>query len=606
MDGPICFAITELSKYLGRIAGAPVPAGNSKRTAVIVVGLRSELSAEDQASLPAAAAGFDGYAVSVTGGSDVTSARIVIGADNERAAIYAVYDLLERMGCRWFYPTLDAKDPEVIPQRDDARLETGKWSLASPFRDRVFCWCSGAEFVPDDLARLYDWAVKCRFNTVGNLFPAEATRRGLRLSAGGHNFGEFLKTEDYFEKHPEWFGMQNGKRQPHQFGGSQFCWSNPEARETFVENAVRYLSSQNDLDLYGLYGGDGMPACTCPECEKLEASDWQMLILNAVMERMEKIRPELRIITAGAYAPVVEPPRKYRPHPKMLVSWAHWGRHHGMSFSDETYDWKPNLDRWFEIYEGRIVPFQYYSDHFAEPWVAPPYATTIEGDRKYLIEHKAYGFTNLMYPSAYWWNWGLNNYLAGRAFHDASFDPMAAIRDYAMHYYGSAAGPLIAAYYEEWALNLDLAYLVRDGATAKEAITLADMRARCIEPALAAVKHDPTLFYRVGKVEKIHEMAECLAEIHCLRGEIAALRTKGEFEQAGERIAAARQCVDRTEQYIQSLIDLQQGLADPELLSHFYPRIRAAIEQEAELVAKRSSETFGKQEVRPEDMVPEH
>ena len=56
--------------------------------------------------------------------------------------------------------------------------------------------------------------------------------------------------------------------------------------------------------------------------------------------------------------------------------------------------------------------------------------------------------------------------LAGVCFYDASLDPFQVVRDHAMHYFGPDAGPLMAAYYDEWARNVHLCYrIARGGST---------------------------------------------------------------------------------------------------------------------------------------------
>jgi hypothetical protein len=289
----------------------------------------------------------------------------------------------------------------------------------------------------------------------------------------------------------------------------------------------------------------------------------------------------------------------------MLVTWAHWGRYHAESYADSNYGWKSNLDEWTRIYEGRVVPFQYYSDHFAEPWVAAPYASAIKGDREYLIDHDAYGICNLLYPPGYWWNSGLNNYLCGIAFYDASADPFDLLRDFAMNYYGPDAGPLLVRYYEEWAKNVDLAYHVRGDATKNDRATLDGQRKRYLEPALKAVANDSVRLYRVTKIERLHALAEELVETHCAIQEIGRLRTEGDFQGARTLLPQAQQRVDSTAAFIQSLIDLNQGLVDPELINFFYPRIRTALAEEAKALEKGSVEKKEeKKELSAEDMVP--
>jgi len=112
-----------------------------------------------------------------------------------------------------------------------------------------------------------------------------------------------------------------------------------------------------------------------------------------------------------------------------------------------------------------------------------------------------------MWPPGYWWNHGLNGYISGRCFYDASLDPFQEIRDYALHYFGPKAGPMLAAYYDQWARHIDLAYRVKGDARDAERTMLADQRGRWIDPAVQAVREDAVLAYRVAKVERLHTLA---------------------------------------------------------------------------------------------------
>ena len=129
------WGVTELQKYLQRMALCRFPVVKTSRgKPAFVVGLRNEILPEDRALLPPSAPGYDGYAIAVRPATRKTPARIVIGGDNPRGVIYGVYDLLERCGCRWFYPAQDPADPEVVPQLDSLLLPTGSWAVACPAR----------------------------------------------------------------------------------------------------------------------------------------------------------------------------------------------------------------------------------------------------------------------------------------------------------------------------------------------------------------------------------------------------------------------------------------------------------------------------------------
>ena len=500
------FAAKELRRYVQKISGGALrPVGTDDGKPAIVIGLRSGLPPTDAALLPPAAKGFDGYAVAVLPASGTRPARIVIGSDNGPGAIYAVYDLLERLGCRWFYPPQDPHDPEIVPTSDTLVLDEGAWAAASPMKYRI---CNGSAwfFEPDSDAALkqLDWAAKNRYNAIGwqtggqssllaqyeGLRDAgllvELERRAMFLHGPGHSFDQFLRAEDHMSSHPEWFGLRDGKRVPQANMGAQFCWSNPGARREFVKNARAFITQAKAVRIFYTIPFDGGVACACDECKRIGASNLLMTVAGELTDMLAEARPDALLEILGGYAPVTDPPTGSEFHPRLRVLWAHWGRYHGLGYDDPRYDRKDNLAQWRSVSKAGITIGQYYTDNFAEPWVMPPFTVAMLGDRKYFIDTGVDSVYILMWAPGYWWNHGLNAYLAGRMFYDGSADPYKLIADYARDYFGKDAGPLIGAYLEEWARDPDLAYRVKDDAETSHRVKLADQRRKYIDPAAKA------------------------------------------------------------------------------------------------------------------------
>src|SRR5439155_22500369 len=124
----------------------------------------------------------------------------------------------------------------------------------------------------------------------------------------------------------------------------------------------------------------------------------------------------------------------------LRVFWAHWGRSPTLSYASPEYGQRKRLDAWAHAFDGRLTVFQYYSDYYANSWFTSPLAEQIAGDRRYLLDLGVDGMLNLLYPDGFWWRSSLNAYLAGRCFYDASLDPFAVLREYALVYY-RPAGP---------------------------------------------------------------------------------------------------------------------------------------------------------------------
>ena len=311
------FACDELEKYIEQMSGARLTdTSEPDKPRTIRLGLRKDLGPSED--LPDSKPGHDGYSVSVSPDS------ITLAGDNPRGVLYGVYDVLERMGCRWYHPALDPNDPEVVPKNPNLSLPLGKWSESARIEDRVY-WISGLAFriVPEHAIPQLDWAAKNRFNTLswqcvvelidrhleemkaGGIFD-EMAKRGLMLHGPGHSFPYFLSTERYFEKHPEWFGFRDGKRQPH--GGvwpaTNYCTSNAEANEEFIRNVEAFVKKYPQIERLDLLPIDGGWPCECEQCLKSTPTDLLVGLFNKLSDRLEKAAPDVILDGLGAGAVV--------------------------------------------------------------------------------------------------------------------------------------------------------------------------------------------------------------------------------------------------------------------------------------------------------------
>jgi hypothetical protein len=563
----IRFAAEELQRYLKEMSGATLPiapqAGADKRTIV----LRESPRAAGRMALPQIDEPFDGYAVALgpNGGE-------IVG-QSPRGVLYGVYEFLERLGCRWYYPPHDPKDPEIVPKRSHLSVPPFRYEVSSPPAMRTFVIrAAGPE--PEAMAlREVDWAAKARFNAiqyerlwldenrklrsgvpggkVGEVLRA-IRRRGMHTFGIEHAFRFFLPTEKYFDTHPEWFGLRGRQRVPHRGGGAQFCWSNPDAVATFVGNVTAWLKTKPPIDLLKIGAEDGPPPCACDRCKSLNPSDWYQQIANRITARAAELNPRLLTISPVGYPPLKVPPKSTKPHPRLHAMYEHWGRDHSMSFNDPRYP-SADVDRWRAATDGRMSVLLYYGGLMTSPAVPPPYTKTFAGDRAFMLRHTPEGFFAIQFPKNTWWTTGFNNYLVGRAGYDAQLDPEGVLDDYCRGYYGPAAGPMLR-YYRDLAGDVAFSYRVARATRAAPAARAADReRLRGLgrvlsEARTAAAGHTP-FDYRVSKALAVHGYLESLAESRdnraALKAAIDARRTGAPVPPRAEleRILAAEEAL---------------------------------------------------------------
>lgn len=502
------FAAAELVQYVEAMSGARLPVHEAAVTGALSVhvGLREQLAVD---GLPDPRDGFDGYVL------HVDQTRVVVAGDNPRGVLYGVYDLLERLGCRWYYPAIDPDDPEIVPSERTVELPPLAVAEASPFKYRV-CHPSSMIYklnVPDALAHV-DWAAKARYNVMLFYFTERATyesagtmstseaaamvpaqameeaapqgaatasaprlptpedlwagtaeyessgvvgaiqQRGMLLEGPNHCFLFFLSNE-LFDTKPEWFGMVDGVRVPQGALRPEFCWSNAEAVEHFTDEGLRWLLDHPFINVCNFIPNDGGKACACPSCAVSTPTDLYAALCNRMMAKIDAAGLDVEMEILGGYNPVMEPPTGVRLDPRIRVHWAHWGRPFHEWYGDPDYALRENLDTWLASGQP-FTMVEYLTDTFAGPAIIPPAAQTMDRDTKWLIEQKAAGNLSLMYPHASWWNAGLNGWLAASwYFQDRS--AVDLMDDYSLGYFG-AAGPAMKDVHRLLAAEMWLTY----------------------------------------------------------------------------------------------------------------------------------------------------
>ena len=176
---------------------------------------------------------LDGLRITVKDG------EVTLSGGNGRGVLYAVYRLLEELGCRFY-----AEDTEVIPTMTPAEaaaiLHDGlDIAEVSPFEYRDLYWT--CTYRPD-------FAVKRRINA--GRAGTRAHKREIPPEWGDclgyagphfvHTFAMLVPPDEFFETHPEYFSMIDGERSAKHLY-SQLCLSNPDVLAITVERVKGWL-----------------------------------------------------------------------------------------------------------------------------------------------------------------------------------------------------------------------------------------------------------------------------------------------------------------------------------------------------------------------------
>ena len=453
---PLPFAARELQRYVKKMSGAElpiVPRPTGSRPILLVAGPLPEKQgrrpdSDDPREL-------DRYRLRVE------ARELRIEGASERAVLYGVYDLLERLGCGWCVPGDDS-----IPARETLELAAQELEARPAFAQRMmldFPMMSIAQTVA-----IADWLAKNRMNWIHECPNAhgeptawyerrervipELTRRGLSLAVGGHTMHTWLP-ETNSVSHPDWFAWDNGERKP-----PTLCLSQPEMTAVLIRNIQHFLDRCPEVGMVDLWHTDSEVFCHCARCTHgvlPDGTDPARVPADAV--RSAYVITYVEFVNRVAQALDTSHPRvllgpliysqtdhgmpdgcpaladnvwlglahffrdSYRPligEPKSAVNLRFLG-------NDLTWMAKAKRSYVYEYYNGWTAPYLYPGAQVIVRDLQTLQALGVEG-----ISSDMYGYTPI------------NLYVAARALWSPDISWTAAVQDFCRRYYGDVGGPM--------------------------------------------------------------------------------------------------------------------------------------------------------------------
>lgn len=453
--------------------------------------------------------GLEGYRIK--SGTVAGQNVLVIAGSGRVGTLYGVYDLLHRLGCRWFAP---GETHEEVPRIE--RIVEFDVTEQPAFTTRgFFAWENRGN--PD----FFLWMARNRVN----LWCVEQDghpllqKLGIRMACAQHDAVEmFLHPElpypyahprfsgggdrpndpypvspqyqgdadkdgklSYFEAHPEWFALVDGKRIPgirHDQHGANYCTSNTDATAEFLKNYVQALIDGPYRDAgivrFMLLDTSGTRWCECETCKALGIPTDRYLRLVWQFDRaIKKARAEGKIrrpieIRFIVYGDVLSPPTRPLPadfdYETCVGTFYPIARCYVHNFDDPGCELRPGdaressnnahyvrqLHRWTadpaRFYRGRITIGEYYnlSSYRCLPIC---YMHTMAHDISYFHRIGARGFDYMHVTTGNWGNKALTNYQMARQLWDINTDCPALWEDYFAGRYGLASG-VMRRFYE--------------------------------------------------------------------------------------------------------------------------------------------------------------
>ena len=381
-------------------------------------------------------------ALSITVADGVVS----LEGGNDRGVLYAVYRLLEHLGCRFY-----AEDTEVVPSMTaedlTATLADGLCIReASPFEYRDLFWVG--TYQPA-------FAVKLRLNAGAHARKLPAEWGGEIGYAAGHfvhTFERLVPAQEFFETHPEYFSMINGERTAKHLY-SQLCLSNPDVFDIVVTRVKQCLRQNPRAQIVSVSQNDSFVIesyCTCPACAAVDAEEGSaagslLRFVNSVAEAIEPEFPNVAVDTL-AYQYSTVPPKKTKPrHNVMVRLCTGYCISHPLTICEKNRAPREAMERWAEIC-NRLYVWDYTTDF--HQYLAPcPNLKSLMPNLRFFAEHNVKGvFEQGNYQTGKSGEFGeLRAYILARGMWSPTECP--DVKSFMEAYYGAGA-PYIEKYLE--------------------------------------------------------------------------------------------------------------------------------------------------------------
>jgi len=407
-------AAREIQTHVEKMSGAKLPIVSAEGPSdAIAVRIGLVLNREAEAKIR-------------TAGSDPAAFVILVEPDEVTLAglspegtLFAAYELLEQLGCRWYLPgDLGA----VIPSRKTIAVPLGKTVQGPSFPHRHL----------QGVSKLLPWYRRQRLG--GLYFP------------GSHGIG--LSPRADFTREPELFALVKGQRIKR-----QLCISNPEVLKRAIAATMKFFDRHPESPWIGMGPRDGSGFCECENCRKLDAGEWDpfagepsmtdryVWFFNKVLEAVHKKHPGKKICFY-AYHTYKLPPRKVKPSRFIVPALAPITlcRIHGMSnpICPERSFYKTLMTEW-----SKLVPEVFergYYFNLACPGFPFSKIHAVRDETVMAYKLGVKGWRVECMPA--WASHGPTLYVAPRLMWNVNADVDALLSEFYQEFFGPASGPM--------------------------------------------------------------------------------------------------------------------------------------------------------------------
>jgi len=373
---------------------------------------------------------------------------VMLVGGRPRGTLYAVYHFLEdELGVHWW----NAYE-EHVPKRPTLKVDSLDREGEPRFRYR-------------DIYLLYArdggrFGVRNRLNGQGCGAIDAALGGGVYYGPpnGVHTFYFYIPPKEFFDTHPEWFSLVDGKRTADR---AQLCLTNPGLRAAVVEKLKGYIEQARadaerakrmpPLD-FDISQNDWGGMCQCDDCQAIvrrEGSESGPLVdfLNFVADAVCDAHPDIRINTL-AYQMTEDPPKSLRPRDNVLPRLCDTNANLLRPITHEANrKFAERLATWGQVAKQLRI-WDYAVTYTPHPGLPLPTVHTYAPDYRYFAEHNVEGVFTEHEHAILADMRDLKIWMMIKLLEDPYREDAALLAEFTDGFYG-AAGPAIRRYLAE-------------------------------------------------------------------------------------------------------------------------------------------------------------
>jgi hypothetical protein len=201
-----------------------------------------------------------------------------------------------------------------------------------------------------------DFALKHKVTT--EAFPGYAP--GARV----HTFHRFLPETEYYQKHPEYYALRNGKRVP-----TQLCLTNPKVFELVKAKVQELVEQHPESEVISVSQDDNTQYCQCDNCEAINQREESPA--GSVIDFVNRIAQEFpdKQISTLAYQYTRKAPKNIKPASNVLITLCSIECDRSAPIRDKCSDFADDLIDWGNISDNiRIWDYTTQFTNFLAPF----------------------------------------------------------------------------------------------------------------------------------------------------------------------------------------------------------------------------------------------